>query len=278
MSDAPIYMCMTDAELEAEIDAELDELYGPEPKTWADFRRGYDRLSEKLEEWQGLPVPLGEELPLRLAKGHPYYDFYAESGDTGHVTVDVVVGDCPEGDDIDDDEIVNYWYSAARNIDVWVVRNRGRYRALTLRRSPGRSMDRLGLWLRTTGAADAWDLEAEYRARDTLRSMLTERQWMHYDLTGAFFETSPRSNVTYVFRRLRPTIAMSPRGRNGKNDMMRVLAVLCMHPIGYYEESWAGCMVPSDDVIAHLSFMRGDEARYWSVANQHQFWTPEAGL
>lgn len=138
-------------------------------------------------------------------------------------------------------------------------------------------MDRLDLWLKTMGACDAWDLDAEHRARDTLRAMLTERQWMHYDMCGSFFETSPRSRLTYVFRRLRPTIALSFRGRDGR-EWVRCLAVLCLHPIGYYARSWAGCMVPSDDVIAHLSWMRGDEAGFWRQANQHDPASPEAGL
>ena len=59
---------------------------------------------------------------------------------------------------------------------------------------------------------------------------------------------------------------------------MRVVAVLCLHPIGYYENTWAGCLVPSDDVIAHLTMMRADEAHYWSKANQHDPASPEAGL
>jgi hypothetical protein len=51
-----------------------------------------------------------------------------------------------------------------------------------------------------------------------------------------------------------------------------------MHPLGYYGRSWAGCMVPTDDVIAHLLFMRGDEARFWGQCNHHEPWRPEAGL
>jgi hypothetical protein len=37
-------------------------------------------------------------------------------------------------------------------------------------------------------------------------------------------------------------------------------------------------MVPTDDVIAHLLFMRGDEAGYWGQANHHSASAPEAGL
>jgi hypothetical protein len=37
-------------------------------------------------------------------------------------------------------------------------------------------------------------------------------------------------------------------------------------------------MTPTDDVIAHLLLMRGDEAEYWGQANQHRPESPEAGL
>lgn len=139
-------------------------------------------------------------------------------------------------------------------------------------------MDRLGFWLRTMSAADAWSLDAEATARDKLQGLLNERQWRSYDLTGAFFETSPRSKVSYLFRRLRPTVALSPRWDQPGVDSMRCLAVLCLHPVGYYQRSWAGCMTPTDDVIAHLLFMRGDEAGFWGKAVQHDPSEPEAGL
>jgi hypothetical protein len=253
---------------------------GGDPKkranwSWEESREWIDALSDHIGEWQGIPVPLGEDTPIVLAAGHPLRDFYAELRQASMVDVDLIVAD---GDVPDDEEIVNHWFCRRRNVNVYVANSRGRYCAITIPVSPDRSMDRLTMWLQTMGAADAWDLKAEHAARDTLRAMLTERQWMHYDLTGSFFETSPRSRVTYVFRRLRPTIAMTPRGKDGRDDVMRCLAVLCLHPIGYYDRSWAGCMVPSDDVIAHLSWMRGDEAGFWRHANQHDPASPEAGL
>lgn len=184
---------------------------------------------------------------------------------------------------IKDERVRNRWFSRKHNADVYLMEQAReglppKFFAVKMPRSPDQSMDRLGFWLQTLGASDAWKLEAEYKARDKLRGLLTERQWRMYDLTGSFLETSPRSQLTYLFRRLRPTVALSPRGRRGLDDMMRCIAVLCMHPIGFYSKSWAGCMTPSDDVIAHLLFMRGDEAGFWKVANQHEAWRPEAGL
>lgn len=242
--------------------------------TWEERREWIDALSDFVGDWQGIPVPLGEETPLVLAPGHPLRDFYAKHDQADMTEVNIIVAD----DVPDDEEIVNHWFCRKRNVDVYVARGGGRYYAITVPVSPDRSMDRLTMWLMTMGAADAWDLDAEHRARATLREMLTERQWMHYDLTGSFFETSPRSRVTYVFRRLRPTLALSPRSRSGRETTMQCLAVLCMHSVGYYARSWAGCQVPSDDVIAHLTMMRGDEAYYWRVTNQHPPSSPQAGL
>lgn len=37
-------------------------------------------------------------------------------------------------------------------------------------------------------------------------------------------------------------------------------------------------MVPTDDVIAHLLLMRGDERLFWRRANQHHPLDPESGL
>lgn len=51
-----------------------------------------------------------------------------------------------------------------------------------------------------------------------------------------------------------------------------------MHPIAYYADSWAGAMCPTDDVIAHLMMMRGDEAMLWKRCNHHPAWHPGAGL
>ena len=39
--------------------------------------------------------------------------------------------------------------------------------------------------------------------------------------------------------------------------------------IGYYGNTWAGVMCPTDEVIAHLLMMRGSEEKFWANANQH---------
>lgn len=127
--------------------------------------------------------------------------------------------------------------------------------------------------LRTLGCAEAWGLEQENTALQLLASLVDARRYRQYLLTGSFIETSQRSRVTYMFRRLKPTVAI--RNHDGK---LKVMCSLCLHPIAFYEGSWAGAMTPTDDVIAHLMLMRGDESMFWRKSNQHPAWRPEAGL
>jgi hypothetical protein len=127
--------------------------------------------------------------------------------------------------------------------------------------------------LETMGASVAWGIEQESAAIQLLATMIPHHAFKKYLLTGMFLERSERSGVFYVFRRLKPTVATS-----GATGDMKIIAVLCMHPIAYYSGTWAGAMCPTDDVIAHLSLMRGDEALYWRRCNQHPAYRPEAGL
>lgn len=127
--------------------------------------------------------------------------------------------------------------------------------------------------LRAMGASAAWGIEQEANAVQLFATLVSHRQFKHYMLTGMFVETSRRSHVSYVFRRLRPTVALAMQG-----ERVRILCAMCLHPIGYYEGCWAGAMCPTDDVIAHLMLMRGDERMFWSRANQHAPYRPEAAL
>jgi hypothetical protein len=129
--------------------------------------------------------------------------------------------------------------------------------------------------LRTIGCSVAWGIEQESKAIDLLGTLLKHHAFKTYLLTGSFLERSKRSGVTYLFRRLKPTVAIAADERTGTT---RVLCSLCLHPIAYYSGSWAGAMCPTDDVVAHLMLMRGDEAMFWRRANQHAAHTPEAGL
>ncbi len=57
-----------------------------------------------------------------------------------------------------------------------------------------------------------------------------------------------------------------------------VLCALCLHPIGYYGDTWAGVMCPTDEVILYLLMKRGSEEKYWANANQHPVGHSAAGF
>ena len=162
----------------------------------------------------------------------------------------------------------NCWWSARQRCYIVVWNDSGK---ILWGQVPG--FNSLKHAMRTLSCADAWGIEQEGNAVQLLGTMVRHRQLKQYLLTGMFVETSKRSGITYVFRKLRPTIAMKPDG-----DGMRILAALCLHPIAYYQDSWAGAMTPSDDVAAHLAMMRGDEHLFWKRSNQHRPDRPEAGL
>ncbi len=129
--------------------------------------------------------------------------------------------------------------------------------------------------LETLRSSVAWSIEGESRALQTLGTLIRHHQFKQYLLTGSFLETSRRSGVTYLFRKLRPTVAIRADYRT---DRTRILCALCLHPIAYYSGSWAGVMTPTDDVLAHLMLCRGDEKMFWRRANQHASWRAAAGL
>lgn len=143
------------------------------------------------------------------------------------------------------------------------------------------SMNSFRAQLNTMLASQAWGIEQEAKAVDLLATLVNHAQFKSYILTGSFTETSKVSGVKYVFRRLRPTVALTSRGRTVRHDQdgkLTILCTMCMHPIGYYEESWGGCMCPTDDVIAHLMMMRGDEKMFWRRCNQHPAIDPSGGI
>ncbi len=167
--------------------------------------------------------------------------------------------------------VVNCWFNSRKGCDIYLVR-----------RADGKldwgfiaAVHSLDKQLRTLGCSDAWGIEQESKALQLLATLLPHRHFKQYMLTGSFLETSKRSGVTYMFRRLRPTVAI---GLTKDRRSTRFMAALCLHPIGYYADSWAGSMCPTDDVIAHLTLMRGDEPMFWRRANQHPSWRPEAGI
>ena len=133
--------------------------------------------------------------------------------------------------------------------------------------------DRLAFTIRTLDAAAVWPVEAEKKAQEKLASLIPDDAFELYMLTGHFPEISKRSRVTYLFRKGRPTIALRQ-----DEEVNYALCALCLHPIGYYGDTWAGVMCPTDEVIAHLLMMRGSEEKFWANANQHPLDRPAAGV
>ena len=163
----------------------------------------------------------------------------------------------------------NTFWSTRHRCDVMVYEEGGRVKKVVAGRS-----NPIDLLIGTMDCSHAWGIEQEARAVDMLGKLLKHHQFKMYLLTGAFTE-SGRSGTAYIFRRLRPTIALQ---KVPANDTIRFLAALCMHPIAFYRGTWAGGMCPTDDVIAHLTMMRADEHFYWRRCNQHPMHAREAGL
>lgn len=219
------------------------------------MRSGLARIAGGLGEWAGIPMPL-EGSPLVI---EPTYHKAAELMAIGREAA-------PPAEP-SDARIRNHFWSWTRRTEIVVWEEGGK-----ILWGPSTRPHHIDIDLGTLGAADAWGIEQESRAVHLLGTLVKHRQFKQYMLTGMFMVRSERSGISYLFRRLKPTLALSTIGD------VRILAALCLHPIAYYERSWAGAMCPTDDVIAHLSLMRGDECMFWRRANQHPPWRPEAGI
>jgi len=219
-------------------------------------------------DWSGLPIPVpGLSMVLEPRYKHQgiaefrWKECYDESG------VREVLEEEPTSEP-SEYRRVNSWWDSRHRATINVVHDK-QGRARFYPSFP----DRLAFTIRTMDAAAVWPVEAEQRAQSKLATLIPTGQYDLYFLTGHFAEVSERSQVTYLFRKGRPTIAL----RQTEEDS-NVLCALCLHPIGYYGDTWAGVMCPTDEVIAHLLMMRGSEEKYWANANQHPVDHPNAGL
>lgn len=233
--------------------------------TWATLRTNVSNIDPS--EYAGVPTPV-EMAPLVVAPGHPWHDRL------NGVCLDKAKDRSAfsKSDRDDGVECINRWHDWHGRRDVYVFRDKGsRSRVATMPVGP---MQRARTMFDCLGVALTMDIEAEKRAMDLLRGMIPSHLFEVYQLTGSFIETSKRSGVVYQFRRLATTIAWSA----GCGEEMRFLAALCLHPIAFYEGLPIGAMVPTDDVIAHLTLMRADEHMFWRKANQHGSFSPGAQL
>ncbi len=235
------------------------------------LRSKLDHLARHTNEWCGLPVPIKEQR-LLVEDKHPASKLYLELGRQEHT---------------DPATVVNSWYSHEKRGDVMIWREPDG----SLGWGVAQDVHHFRYDLNTMFCSIAWSVESEEKAQEMLKGLIPLHLFKMYQLTGMFMETSRRSGMTYIFRRLRPTVVLAPdrqwswkegralkRGLHPNELSTRILTTLCLHPIGYYADSWAGSMCPTDDVIAHLLLMRGDEVMLWRRANQIPAHRAQAGL
>lgn len=233
--------------------------------SWEDAHLVAAAASIKHRVWAGFPIPIDGER-LVLADGHP---FRAELEAFYSANESMSEHRCSVAEVNEAETLVNEWISYERGRRIYVIQKLnpdGKRTAEAISCPYVPHADARTAALHTIGCAKVWRPHAEKQAMELLRETVSEHAHHCYVMTGGFLETSERSHVTYWFRRLRPTLAVSKTNGN-------VLAALCLHPVGYYQRSWAGVMTPTDEVVAHVMLMRGDERRYWAMANQHP---PEA--
>lgn len=155
---------------------------------------------------------------------------------------------------------------------------------------------RLKLNFDTHTAVCQFSMKEEFKALRKLRSMITPEQFHEYMVGGQFTEVSKASGLTYIFRKLRPTLVLSPmtllteeekrkysKSKDSylpgmKSTNFRLLAGLCLHPASYYNGTFVGAYCPTDDVVAHLYKMRCEEHKFWAKANHHYLGEAEIGL
>lgn len=224
---------------------------------YSSFRNILREIAAEKDAWAGIPIPI-EDIPLVFRDDDPMGEAF-KLAELAFVKED-------------DDDILtrNVFWSTWKRCSVAVVQDDdGKVRKYFV----SGSATQTDILLNTLGASTAWGLEQEANAMKLLSEKVRHHTFKHYLLTGSFLETSKRSGITYLFRKLRPTLAIKPR-----DGYMHILSALCMHPIAYYQRSWAGAMCPTDDVLAHLMLMRGDEHLFWKRCNQHAPNRPEAGI
>lgn len=216
------------------------------------IRQAYSDLAEKVGEHCGLPMGL-DGVDMAIAPKLKYATVFNTETEFQRAVRQA---------------LVNQWYSPELKQFVSIYRVGGKTE--WLRQYREHPVSKI---METISVTKAWTTNAEVRALRKLRGLVSRHIFHHYLLTGTFLESSKRSGVFYIFRKLRPTLAI--RGtEDGKNT--KILCAMCLHPIGWYQGTWAGAMCPTDDVIAHLLLMRSDEHYFWRKSNQHPAWHPLA--
>lgn len=241
---------------------------GKDLLTFAQMSRYLAQERLKAGEWSGMPIPVaGLKLVLEPRYKHAslsefqWNECYDEEGNRHPIEPEPLTQPSEY-------TAVNSWWNDKYQLAIVVLKDKKGRARFTVRFE-----DRLAFTIRTLDAAVAWPVEAEQKAVEKLATMIPGDAHELYMLTGHFAEMSKRSQLMYLFRKGRPTIAIRQVG-----EYSHPLCALCLHPIGYYGDTWAGAMCPTDEVIAHLLMMRGSEEKFWANANQHPLDRPAAGV
>jgi hypothetical protein len=113
--------------------------------------------------------------------------------------------------------------------------------------------------------------ESEVEALRKLKTLVIQEDYERYIVTG-MLRVEGRSGTLYLIRKSRPTLAFT------KGERPKLLCALCMHPLGYFANSWMGAMPPTDEAIAHLLMIRSNEHYFWRKANQIPYSEPNSGV
>ena len=241
--------------------------------TWEGLRWGTAQLCEQRGWYHGCPMPNAFNFGHRLivAKGAPLGGDGTLSFEKSPEVRVCHASDVDEAVDVPN--LVNRWTPTP--VEVQVYRDSKGTFTLQMPSAHIRLRMHLDTMIARGGAVDA---RTELTAMESLCAKLRPSQWDSYVLTGAFPETSARSGVTYILRKGLPTIALRLVQRPEGGEQRHFLACLCLHPMAYYENTWAGSQPPTDEVIAHLMLIRANEHFFWKKAGQHPITDPRAAI
>lgn len=234
---------------------------GGKTVTYDDTHRDINQIAEAQGFLSGVPVPiLGEDSPdLVMAPGVPLAEIFHMNQAARHLDRTEAEGELRLGRM----KVRNSWRVLGDHTVCVIDTTEG---PMSLRRwDAGIRLRKMAYGMEVRHKAHQ-RAEAELKAMDSLKARISRSQYDSYVLSGVFPEHSPRSDLYYYFRKGLPTLAISFHG--GNSDSGKVLAALCLHPMGYYQGTHVGLMTPTDEVIAHLLMMRSDEHRFWAKSGQ----------
>jgi len=240
-----------------------------ESASWEELSAGMNKIAEEHGVETGIPMPHvveggPTEHPLVLAKGAPLAWLRAVNEST----------EAAQRMAMRDVAVRNSWEKLGDYTVIVVNTDEGPMSVMETH-SGGRLrklIDQIGL----RHDIASMTAEAELKAVELLKTKVTDNQYTQYVLNGAFIERSKRSDIVYLFRKGLPTLALSWHGKD--NEGGKCIAALCTHPMGYYGFSHVGVMCPTDEVIAALLMMRGDEHRFWKNSGQWCASDPRSGI